>query len=113
MEILKYAIEALKDVNAKDIRIYETKANNPYFSYVVLATSVANRQMDGLASKVYELSKENKLIVRGIEGRGGGNWLLVDLNDVIINLFSSEERKRYDLDKLFAMLPEINADDVK
>lgn len=113
MEILKYAIEALKDVNAKDIRIYETKANNPYFSYVVLATAVANRQMDGLASKVYELSKENNFSVRGIEGRGGGNWLLVDLNDVVINLFNSEERKRYDLDKLFAMLPEISLDDVK
>ena len=81
MEILKYAIEALKDVNAKDIRIYETKTNNPYFSYVVLATSVANRQIDGLASKVYELSKENKLTVRGIEGRGGGNWLL-NVDDV-------------------------------
>lgn len=110
--LLKYAVEALKDVNAKDIRVFETKNNNPFYSYAVLATSLANRQMDGLASKIYDMSKEKDFCIRGIEGRGGGNWLLVDLYDVVINLFSVEERTRYDLDKLYALLPEINISDI-
>lgn len=107
MEILKHAIDCLKDVNAKDIRIYETKSSNPFFSYVVVATAVASRQMDGLASIISEKSKEKGFSVRNIEGRGGSGWMLVDLNDVIINLFTLEERNRYDLDKLFALLPTV------
>ncbi len=110
MEILKYAYEALRDVNAQNICIYETKKSNPFFSYAIVASAVANRQMDGLASKIYEKSKEKGFNVRGIEGRGGGSWLLVDLDDVIINLFSNEDRKLYDLDKLWAMLPTVDPD---
>lgn len=113
MELLKIAIEALEEVNAKDIRIYETKQNNPFFSYAIVASSAGKKQMDGLTKHIYEKSIEKGFLVRGVEGRGSGSWLLVDLYDVIINLFSAEDRKIYDLDKLWALLPEIDIKTLK
>ena len=113
MNLIKEAYEVLLEVNAKDICIYETKSINPFFSYALVASSMANRQMDGLVSRIYERAQKEGFEVRGVEGRGGGNWLLIDLNDVIINLFSNEDRKYYDLDKLWAMLPVVDIKDLK
>lgn len=107
MELLKYAIEDLKDVRAKNIRVFETKNNNPFYSYIVLATVFSGRQMDAYAGKIYKTALEKGFEVRGIEGRSGSTWVLVDLNDVVVNVFTEEERQKYDLDKLYAMLPEI------
>jgi len=113
MELLKIAIEALEEVNAKDIKVYETKSSNPFYSYAINATCVASRQMDGLASIIFKKSKENGFDIRGIEGRGGGSWILIDLYDVIINLFSTEDRRNYDLDRLWVMLPQIDPEALK
>ena len=110
MNLLKIAVEALEDVNAKDIKIYETKSSNPFYSYAIVATCVVSRQMDGLASQIYKKSKEEGFEIRGIEGRGGGTWLLVDMYDVIINLFSVDDRRNYNLDRLWIMLPQIDKD---
>lgn len=112
-EILKHALDALLEVKAQNIKIYETKSVNPFFSYALVASAVANRQLDGLASRVNEKAKEYGLYVRGTEGRGGGSWLLVDLDDVVIHLFSLEDRKYYDLDKLWATLPLVDPDTIK
>ena len=111
--LLKLAFDALEEVNAKDIKIYETKSSNPFYSYAIVATCVASRQMDGLASVIFKKSKEEGFEIRGIEGRGGGTWLLIDLYDIIINLFSTEDRRNYDLDRLWVMLPQIDPADIK
>lgn len=108
MTLLEAAVEALKNVNARDIRIYETKDNNPFFSYTVVGTSIASRQMEGLVSQMYDIASKEGFAIRGVEGRGGAGWLLIDLNDVVVNLFTLEERDRFEIDKLYAMLPQID-----
>lgn len=112
-EILKHALDSLLEVKAQNIKIYKTKDVNPFFSYALVASAVASRQLDGLASRVNEKARDFNLHVRGIEGRGGGSWLLVDLDEVIIHLFSLEDRKYYDLDKLWATLPQIDPESIE
>lgn len=105
LEKLKNLILSLEEVNAKEIKIYVTKTHNPFFDYAIVATAIANRQMDGLISRIAE--KEN-IKIRGIEGRGGSGWLLIDCGFAIVNLFTLDERRRYDLDRIWNNLDEIN-----
>ena len=105
---LKGIVKALEAVNAKDIKIYHMTSNH-IFDYGVVASAVASRQMDGLVSKINELSEEYSLEIRGVEGRGGNSWLLVDLGFAIVNLFNLEERNRYDLDKIWAYCDEVSS----
>lgn len=104
---LKGIIKALDAVNAKDIKVYEMGASH-IFDYGVVASAIASRQMDGLVSKISEYASEYELDIRGVEGRGGNVWLLIDLGFAIVNLFSFEERSRYDLDKVWAHCDEIS-----
>lgn len=113
LKIIKASVEALQEINAKEIRIYQTSKVNPLFDYAIVATAVAGRQMNGLVSKINEKSITYQFDVRGVEGKNGAAWLLVDLNDVIINLFTDEERARYDLDKMWSNLNELEASTLK
>ena len=54
-----------------------------------------------------EDQKNNKLKIKNVEGKDS-TWILVDLYDVILHIFTPEERKNYDLDRLYIDIPQIN-----
>ncbi len=111
MELIKSAVKAINEVNGKDIKIYETKKVNPLFDFAVIATVSSNRQLDAVISHINDEAAKKGFEIRGIEGKGGGSWLLVDLYSVVIHVFSEEERQHYDLDRLWRDLPTLNADE--
>ena len=104
MELIKSCIKAVNSANAKDIKIYETKTINPLFDYAIIATVSTNRQLNAVISHA-------GFQIRGVEGRGGGCWLLVDLYSCVIHVFTEEERQHYNLDKLWSDLPQLNYKD--
>ena len=104
---LRALIDSLEEVNAHDIKIYVMKDSH-LFDYGVVATAVASRQMDGLISKINEKKNEYDIMVRGCEGRGGSGWLLIDVGFAIVNLFTLEDRSRYDLDKIWAQFDQLD-----
>ena len=110
--LLKGAIESLKACNAKDIKVYDLKGYNPFFDYAIIATAIADRQINALQMHIEEEAKKNDFKVRNIVGRNSG-WLLVDLYDVMVNFFTLEERTRFDLDKMWSNRPLVNLDDIK
>ena len=110
--LLKSSIKALEGCNAKDIKIYDLRNYNPFFDYAIVATAIAERQINALAMHIEKEAKDNNFNIRNIVGRNSG-WLLVDLNDVMVNFFTLEERTRFDLDKMWASRDTINIDDIK
>lgn len=112
MELLKNVIEAIDDARVKDIKIYETKQITPLFDYAIIATANSSRQLQAAVDRLEEKSLEKGFTIRGVEGVRGGYWALVDLNDVLVNIFTVEERQRYDLDKLWKDLPQIKIEDL-
>jgi len=107
MEILEVCLNAINAAKGKDIKIYETKNINPLFDYAVLATVSTSRQLNAVAHHAEDEAYKNGYKIRGIEGRNGGSWLLIDMYDVIINVFTEEERERFDLDRLWRDLKQI------
>ena len=69
------------------------------FDYAIIATANSSRQLQAAVDRLEEKSVEKKFTIRGVERVRGGYWALVDLNDVLVNIFTVEERQRYDLDK--------------
>lgn len=106
MEMLKEIANTLANVKLQDIKIYETRSITPLFDYVINATATSSRQLNAVIDHLKKESHEKNYKIKGIEGSRGEIWLLVDLYDVLINVFLNEERDRYALDKLWADLPQ-------
>lgn len=107
LDKLKSIYEVVEKVNAKDIYIYETKNNTPYFDYVIIATVSSERQLNAVASNIKEDGAKYGYEIRGVEGVNGGEWVLVDANDILINVFTRQAREHYDLDRIWKNLPKV------
>lgn len=108
MEILKDVIKSLYDAKVEDIKIYDTAKITPFYDLVVNATANNSRQLSATVQKLRKLSEEKGYYLKGIEGLSGGYWALIDMREVLVNIFLTEEREKYNLDKLWKDLPQIN-----
>ena len=112
MDLLKKVVETVEDVKVSDIKIYETKTITPLFDYVVIATASSSRQTRAVVEHLRDDSVKKSFNIKGIEGTDDSTWLLVDLDDVLVNVFIEEERERYALDKLWKDLPQVELENL-
>lgn len=94
---LKAVYDVLEKVNAEDIAVYDFDQASPFYQYFVVAT-LSDRQA---TSAVGYLQKEFKKDIKRIEGKDAKGWVLIDLGDIIIHLFSEEDREFYGFDRRF------------
>lgn len=107
-KILETAIQALDEKKAKDILVYDFHDVNPFIDYVVISSATNMRQVYALADNVVDRMQEAGLFVRHMEGNKDSRWILVDLDTVIVHVFYDEERHTYQLEKLYADLPQVD-----
>ena len=88
-------IDALEDVKAQDIRVYNTSKLSELFDRVVIATGSSNRQTRSLAFSVKESVKEKGGEVISIEGLETGEWVLVDCGDIVVHILQPMLRSYY------------------
>lgn len=106
MELLELIKDALDKVKAKDIKIFDLRGISPLADYTVIATVDVARQANACIEHMHEHHRDNKLKIKNVEGRDT-TWILIDLYDVILHIFTPEDRKNYDLDRLYYGIPEI------
>ena len=85
-------VRALEDVKGRDIVVYNVARLSPIFERVVIATGDSTRHVRALAETVHDRLKALGEPVRGIEGRAGSDWVLVDLGDVVVHVMHSNAR---------------------
>lgn len=73
----------------------------PFTDYFVICNGTSDRMLDSLAQAVQESAKEKFQIYSQIEGHANDGWLLVDLGDVVVHLFSPDQREYYGLEELW------------
>ena len=95
-------IDALEDVKAEDIRVFDTTKISDLFDRVIIATGNSNRQTKSLAMSVKESVKEKGADVISVEGMETGEWVLVDYGDVVVHVFFKEKRYYYQLEELWS-----------
>ena len=99
--LLDNIIEALNDAKALDINIFEVSELTNIADYMIIASGRSNRQVSAIAEKVTQQAKENGITPLGEEGRKQGEWVLVDLGDIIVHIMHPETREYYQLEKLW------------
>ena len=97
----RVVVEALEDIKGKDIQVYNTARMPSMFERVVIASGDSNRQVKALADNVQEKIKESGARVYGVEGEQSGEWVLVDLGDVVVHVMHPTVREFYNLEEVW------------
>jgi ribosome-associated protein len=77
-----------------------------YADYIVVCTGRTPRQTKAIADEVRQrMKKDHGILARRVEGEREGEWILVDLLDVVVHVFTPEARDFYRLDRLWREAP--------
>lgn len=112
-ELVKLTIEALEDVKAQDIQVIDVRDKHSLTDYMIIATGTSNRQISAMTEKVRENVKSKGVMPLGEEGKGDSDWVLLDLNDVIVHMMTAAARQFYDLERLWMGAEQSRAQDGK
>lgn len=104
-KLQRVIIDALEDVKAQDIRVFDTTGQTDLFDRVVLATGTSNRQTRALASHVRDKAKQAGGHVISVEGEETGEWVLVDLGDAVVHVMQPSIRAYYNLEEIWGDKP--------
>jgi len=94
-------IDALEDIKAQDIRLYDTTHLTSMFDRIAIASGTSNRQTKALAASVRDKVKAAGGHIISIEGEGTGEWVLVDLGDMIVHIMQPAIRAYYRLEEIW------------
>lgn len=101
-EKLRILMPWLREHKARDVAELDLAGRNAFTEGLIIATATSVRHAQSLADGVAELcSRENFEFLR-MEGYQSGQWILVDLNDVVVNIFQEPVRELYRLENLWA-----------
>ena len=102
-ELRDLVVSALEDLKAIEINTIDVRGQNPLTDLFVVASGTSSRHVKSMADKVIVKAKEQGCQPLGVEGYNQGEWVLVDLNDVILHLMLPQTRAFYNLEKLWEM----------
>jgi ribosome-associated protein len=94
-------IDALEDVKAQEIRLFDTVHLTSLFDRIVIASGTSNRQTKALAASVRDKVKAEGGHILSIEGETTGEWVLVDLGDMIVHIMQPAIRAYYRLEEIW------------
>ena len=91
----------LEDKKGEDILLLDIENIASFADFFVICSGTSDRMLDGLANAVMEFAKKEFGIIASTEGKPLDGWLVVDLGDVVVHLFSPDQRDYYDLEQLW------------
>ncbi|MGH8765676.1 MAG: ribosome silencing factor [Burkholderiales bacterium] len=94
-------VDALEDVKGRDIVVFNVARQSAHFERVVIASGDSNRQVNALAVNVQAKLKQLGARIVGIEGQRNGEWVLVDLGDIVVHVMHPAIRSHYNLEELW------------
>jgi ribosome-associated protein len=101
----RLVVDALEDIKAQDIEVFNTTRLSDLFDRVVLASGTSNRHTRALASSVAEKVKLAGGTVVSVEGGETGEWVLVDLGDIVVHIMQPAVRAYYALEEIWGGRP--------
>lgn len=94
-------INALEDLKGADIRCLDVRGITTITDWMVVASGNSDRHVKSLADNVVKMAKDKDLPVLGMEGEQEGEWVLIDLGEVIAHVMLPRVRDFYKLEKLW------------
>lgn len=103
MENIKIAetiIKVLDDKKGQDVVMLDLSVKSSFCDYFIIVSGGSDRQVRTLSEEVEDKMAEIGVVAKNIEGKNSG-WILLDFGDIIVNVFTAEQREKYDLEKMW------------
>ena len=100
LEILEIIKQVLLDDKVINLKIIDIRKKSNFADFMILGTGTSNRHIINMAKNVKEKIKENSDFTPSIEGMEQSNWVLIDANSIVVNIFKPETREFYNLEKI-------------
>jgi ribosome-associated protein len=102
-QLLALAEHALADLKARDVTVLDVRRLTSVADYMVVASGTSDRHVKSIASRLVQRASEAGCPPLGVEGLGSGEWVLVDLADVVVHILQPKAREFYKLEGLWDM----------
>jgi ribosome-associated protein len=100
-KLQKAVVAALEDIKARDIEVYDVRHLTSFFDRVVVASADSTRQTKALVNHLRDRARDAGASIVGVEGEDSGEWVLVDLGDIIVHIMQPAVRSHYNLEELW------------
>ena len=102
MTELQYAIvDILEEKKGEDILLLDLRDVSEFCDYFVICTGTSDRMLEALGDDLVRQVRKSHKIKGHVEGAGRDGWLLIDYGDVVVHLFSPDQRDFYALEELW------------
>jgi ribosome-associated protein len=103
LENMKTAvIDAIEDIKGFDISVMDVRKLTNITNFMIVASATSSRQAKAIADNVREKIKEKGYAIRSTEGEKDGEWVLVDLEDIVVHIMVPATRAYYNLEQLWS-----------
>lgn len=110
--LLKTIIQAIDEKQGENIEIIDVTPNTPLASYYVICSASNVRKLNAIKEGIVERLEKMRLPIHHVEGTTESGWILVDAYDVIVHIFSEENRQEINLETLLKGLKRIPAEGI-
>lgn len=104
-KLQRLVLDTLEDVKAQDIKVFNTSHITSLFDRVIIASGTSNRQTRALASSVSDAARKHKIPIIAHEGEDTGEWVLIDLGDIVVHCMQPNIRQYYNLEEVWGDKP--------
>jgi ribosome-associated protein len=94
-------LDALADMKALEVKVLDVRGVTDIADYMVIASGTSDRHVRSVAQRVVERTKEAGFRPHGVEGQQDGDWVLIDLSEMIVHVMLPRVREFYGLEKLW------------
>jgi len=99
------AVDGLKAIKALDIVAINITSTNSLFDQIIVASVDSTRQARAFVNNLKECLKETKYSILSVEGEASGEWVLIDLGDIVVHVMKPAIRDYYNLEDLWQEIP--------
>ncbi len=99
--IARNAIELASDKQAQNIVLLDVKDISSFTDYMIMLSGSSTRQVQSLGNDIAEKIKKDGLRLHHQEGSSNSGWVLLDFGDIVVNVFSEEQRNFYKLEEVW------------
>lgn len=107
--LAKLTIKSIEDLKGLDIKVLDVKKLTALTDWMIICTGTSNRHVKSLADNVMKMAKEKGYSTRSVQGMDQGEWVLVDMVEVVVHAMLVGARAHYQLEKLWDLQPEDDA----
>lgn len=104
-ELNRLAIEAVSEKKATDILVLDLRNRSDLTDYFLICSGKSHVQVQAIADAILEKTAGTPYKVVSVEGYNSGNWVILDLVDLIVHIFKQDVRQYYDLERLWSDVP--------